>query len=268
MTTKRYMRWSGKAGLVLLCLGVSVHVVDAQYVILPNGQRVDGQAIRSRPSGEITLTLPGGAGTRTFMPGQYVQAVAPEPPELARAIRGVEAKQYDQAIAMLEDIVRANQHLHWDLVALGEIGKANVAKGDHATAVRAYDRLFQASPDRKKDDAFRWGYYQALLGADQHDKLETELNELAASGARGDAARAQVMRGDIKLAKGLVEPAVMDYLRTAVLFERETAVVAEATFKAAQGLEQLRDPRAKDLYRRVAERYPTSPYAAQARPKM
>lgn len=268
MTTKRYMRWIGHAGLVLLGLGVGVPIVDAQYVILPNGQRVDGTAIRSRANGEITLTLAGGAGTRTFMPGQYLQAVAPEPPELARAIRGIEARQYDQAIAMLEEIVRANQHLHWDLVALGEIGKANVAKGDHVAAVRAYDRLFQASPDRKKDDAFRWGYYQALLGAGQHDKLETELNELVASGARSDAARAQVMRGDIKLAKGMVEPAVMDYLRTAILFERETAVVAEATFKAAEGLAQLRDPRARDMYRRVTERYPNSPYAAQARGKM
>ena len=38
--------------------------------------------------------------------------------------------------------------------------------------------------------------------------------------------------------------------------------------KAAAALEQLRDPRAKDLYKKVVSDYGASPYAAQARGKI
>jgi len=45
-------------------------------------------------------------------------------------------------------------------------------------------------------------------------------------------------------------------------------IMGEATYKAAAALEQLRDPRAKDMYKKVVNEYGSSPYAAQARGKM
>ncbi|HRT06489.1 MAG TPA: hypothetical protein P5204_12400, partial [Kiritimatiellia bacterium] len=84
------------------------------------------------------------------------------------------------------------------------------------------------------------------------------------------AARAQTMRGDIELEQNHVELAALDYLRTAILFTdvKDAAILGEATFKAAAALEQLRDPRAKDMYKKVVTEYGSSPYAAQARGKI
>ena len=67
-----------------------------------------------------------------------------------------------------------------------------------------------------------------------------------------------------------VELAALDYLRTAILFAdvKDAAILGEATYKAAAALEQLRDPRAKDLYKKVVSDYGASPYAAQARGKI
>ncbi|MCB1102957.1 MAG: hypothetical protein KDL10_11365, partial [Kiritimatiellae bacterium] len=97
---------------------------------------------------------------------------------------------------------------------------------------------------------------------------DQDLEQVIATGSREQAARAQIMRGDAKMKRGLVEQAVMDYLRSAILFESETSVHPEALLKSAQGLEQLRDPRAKELYRKLVETYPQSPQAQQARGKL
>ena len=58
--------------------------------------------------------------------------------------------------------------------------------------------------------------------------------------------------------------------RLTILFAdvRDPAILGEATFKAAAALEQLRDPRAKDMYKKVVADYGSSPYAAQARGKI
>ena len=78
------------------------------------------------------------------------------------------------------------------------------------------------------------------------------------------------MRGDVQLDQNNVELAALDYLRTAILFAdvKDAAILGEATYKAAAALEQLRDPRAKDMYKKVVSDYGASPYAAQARGKI
>ena len=78
------------------------------------------------------------------------------------------------------------------------------------------------------------------------------------------------MRGDVQLAQNNVEPAALDYLRTAILFAdvKDPVIQGEAHFKAAAALEQLRDPRAKELYKKVATQFKASPYAAQAAGKL
>ena len=109
-----------------------------------------------------------------------------------------------------------------------------------------------------------------MLKAKQYPALLRQLDAVAASGSRTDAARAQTMRGDIQLDQNNVELAALDYLRTAILFAdvRDPMIMGEATYKAAAALEQLRDPRAKDMYKKVVNEYGSSPYAAQARGKM
>ena len=109
-----------------------------------------------------------------------------------------------------------------------------------------------------------------MLKAKQYPALLRQLDAVAAAGNRADAAKAQTMRGDVQLDQNNVELAALDYLRTAILFAdlKDPAILGEATYKAAAALEQLRDPRAKDMYRKVATEFKTSPYAAQAAGKL
>ena len=268
MKARRRWGWPGRSrtcllAAVLFCAALSA---DAAHVITAQGQRIDGTDIRARANGEIILTT--AAGTRTFYPGQYLRAVADKPAEVDQAVRLVEQRNFDDAIKLLEDVVSKYRFLDWDNQARVMIAVAQSRKGDHAAAVTSYERLFSSNPKSREEADVMWAYRQALLDAKQFDKLDQQLREVIASGARTDAARAQVMRGDINMAQNRVELAAMDYLRTVVLFKAERAVQPEALLKAGDALEKLRDSRAKEMYRRVVEDYPTSPQAQAARGKM
>ncbi len=252
-------------GMVLVLLG-SAWPAGAAYVELQGGRKIEGTVIRATATGDIILTT--AQGNMTFTKGQYLRAVADKPAEIDEAVRLLQGKQYEEAVKKLEDVISRFRYLDWDNQARTLLPRVYMEKGDAATAVSSYDKLFAASPQSRENSEVMWGYRQALLSAKQYDKLEAQLNVAISSGARGDAARAQIMRGDIRLAQGQVEQAALDYLRTMVLFKSEADYQAEATFKAASTLEQLRDARAKELYREVVQKYPSSPYAGQARPKM
>lgn len=240
--------------------------VFAAVVVLPNGSRVEGTDIRASRTGDIILTTP--AGQRTFAKGQYTQAIADKPAafDQARALAG--QGKHDEAIAMLEKIVTEMRYLDWDNKSLIAIAQIQSSRNNHKEAVEAYDRLFRQAPELKADATAQWAFRAALLSAGQYDKLLPSLEEAIAKGSRADAAKAQIMRGDIRLAQGQVDGAVMDYLRSAILFESETAVQPEALFKAGQGLEKLRDPRAKEMYRKLVSKYPSSSFAQEAQSKL
>ncbi len=240
----------------------------APYVVLLDGRRVEGSAIRALSNGDINLTT--SAGVRTFPRGSYARAVADKPAEYDRAVAAIQAKKFDDAIKLLEGVVTGYRHLGWDVEALKLLPQALLGKGSPEDAVKAYEKLFQTAPNEKQNADVAWGMRRAMLAAKQYPALIRQLDAVAAAGNRPDAARAQTMRGDIQVAQNNIDQAALDYLRTAVLFQdvKDAEIQGEAHFKAAQVLETLRDPRAREMYQRLVATYPSSPYAAQARGKL
>lgn len=253
-------------GLVLAALAGTA--LAAPYVVLPNGQQVQGSAIRALANGDINLTTD--VGIRTFPKGSYLKAVADKPAEYDQAAAAIKAQKYDAAIPLLQGIVAKYRLLGWDVEASKLLPQALLGKGDAEGAVKAYEQLFLLAPAEKQNPDSAWGLRRALLQAKQYPVLLRQLDAVAAAGNRAEAARAQTMRGDIQLDQNNVELAALDYLRTAVLFVdvKDPAILGEATFKAAAALEQLRDPRAKDMYKKVVTDYGSSPYAVQAKSKI
>ena len=240
----------------------------APYVELANGSRVGGTAIRALANGDINLTTD--MGVRTFPKGSYAKAVADKPAEYDQAVAAMKAQKNDEAVKLLEGVVAKYRYLVWDVEASKLLAQALLAKGDAEGAVKAYEQLFVLAPAEKQNADAAWGLRRAMLKAKQYPALIRQLDAVAAAGNRADAARAQTMRGDIQLDQNNVELAAMDYLRTAILFAdvKDPVVLVEATYKAAAALEQLRDPRAKEMYKKVATEFKASPYAAQAAGKM
>lgn len=239
---------------------------DAAYVILPDGRRLEGTSIRARATGDVILTTE--RGDLTFPRGEYREAWADRPAELDRARQQLQAGNFDAVISSLEGVVTRYRHLSWDVEALAMIGRAQNEKSDYAAALTSFNQLFQRAPGRREDRNIRWPYYRALLGAGELDRLERDLDTLIAGGDREDAARAQVMRGDIKAQRGLADAALLDYLRTVVLFQAQQDVQAEALYKAGVVLAERRDPRARNMFQKVVQEHGNTPFARQARDRM
>jgi hypothetical protein len=256
---------------ILIGLAIAVGAgaaLAAPYVVMPNGEKVPGTAIRALANGDINLTTD--MGVRTFPKGSYAKAVADKPAEYDQAVAAMSAKKYEDAAKLFAGIVVSHRNLEWDVQASRQLPQALLGKGDAEGAVQAYEKLFLLAPAEKQNPDVAWGMRRAMLAAKQYAALIRQLDAVAAAGNRADAARAQTMRGDVQLAQNNVELAALDYLRTAILFTdvRDPVLQGEACFKAAAALEQLRDPRAKDLYKKVVSEYGASPYAAQAQGKM
>jgi TolA-binding protein len=69
----------------------------------------------------------------------------------------------------------------------------------------------------------------------------------------------------MKAAAGQYEEALLDYLRTVLLFKEQAAVLPEATYKTAVALKKLNDPRAADYFQKVTREFPDSEFAEMAK---
>lgn len=261
MTSNRFSGWRAAACVAGLVLA-AVESGAVPYVVLPNETKVEGTEIRVTSKGDVILTTV--QGQRTFTKGQYVRAVADKPAEFDKARQMAAAKQYAEAEKVLKELITRLVGLEWDVAARIVLGREVYGpQGNHLAAVATFEELLRAAPERKSDGQVMWAYREAMLNAKQYDKLGPQLNELIASGPREEAGRAYVLRGDLKLAQQETEPAALDYLRAAFLFENEESVQPEALFKAGQTLEKLRDPKAPGLYEKLKSKYPASPYTAK-----
>jgi TolA-binding protein len=246
-------------------LGSCVSASAAPYVILQGNQRVDGVSIRVKPDGSIVLTDAAGQ-QRTLARAQIVRAVADKPAGMDQAIQQVQAGKFDLAIPVLEKIVSDMRFLSWDQQAVVPLTQALTAK-DPARAVSVFENVLKDNPQLENSPA-RWTYYSALVAANRVSELEPKLDALIRTGPAADAARAQLLRGDLRTRQNQMEAAVLDYLRTVTFYETETALMPEALYKTADTLEKMRDARCRDWYKRLVDEFPDSPQAVEARGKM
>lgn len=261
----KWMRWVRLPGVLMFWVAAA-GVTQAAYVVTPQGQTIQGSDIRSRANGDIVLTTD--KGPLTFTKGSYVRAVADEPADYRKAQQLAAAKKYDESVRLLRDIVLQYKNLQWDHRARMTLAEVYAQQGDLDNARLTYDEIFRVMPKAKEMPEVAWPYREVMLRSEKYAILEPELNTLIQSADREEAARAQIMRGDMSKAQGKIEPSVMDYMRTMVFFKDVPAYQPEAMFKAAEGLEAMRDERAKNVYRTLVEEYPDSPYAQKARGKI
>lgn len=252
---------------VLALLAGAVEVFGQAAVVLTDGRRVEGAAIAARPDGTIVLTTASGQQLE-FERARVRTAIAPKPREYDEAAAALQAKRYDDAIRLLRDVYARNRFFNWGELASKQLGRVHAEKGDLAEAVKAYEEHLRRFPQAEQDTEWMWLYLSALFQNKDFAKLEPRLNKIVAEGARRDAARAQILRGDLRAANNQMEAAILDYLRAVMFYASEKDLMPQALLKTASALEQIRDPRAKEWYRRLVEEYPASAEAAEAKKKL
>jgi len=236
----------------------------APFVVNSAGTQINGTAIQSSADGTVLLTSPNGQ-VLTFRAGTYRQAFADKPAEMSQVEVMAKNKDFAGAAVILRRVKEQYQFLGWDFRAAQMLARVELAQKHFAAAASEYEVLFAAQPQIKKVPAERANYMQALLGAGRIKETSVLIDEDIASGSREAAARAQVVRGDMKAAAGQYEEALLDYLRTALLFKEQAAVLPEATYKTAVALKKLNDPRAAEYFQKVTKEFPDSEFAEMAK---
>jgi outer membrane protein assembly factor BamD (BamD/ComL family) len=252
-----------KKMILILALAAGI-ACAAPFVINSAGTQIDGSAIQSASDGTVLLTTLNGQ-TLTFRPGTYRQAFADKPKEMFQIEAMARDGDLAGAAAILRRVKEEYQFLGWDSRASLMLARVELARKQFAAAVAEYEALFFTQPQVKTIPAERANYMQALLGAGKIKETAALVDEDIASGSREAAARAQIVRGDMKAAAGQYEEALLDYLRTVLLFKDQAAVQPEATYKTAVALKKLNDPRATEYFEKVLDEFPDSEFAAMAK---
>lgn len=140
-------------------------------------------------------------------------------------------KQFDQGETVLTDLVR--RFPRFESLNEAELwrGRALVARGNPRGARQAFDRVVAGD--------------QGVL-----------------------AARARIELGRLQFSDGDTEKALAEFLKVAILYGSADEV-SEGLFLAGMCLEKLGDPaKAKSQYEEVVSKYPTTPFAAEARKRL
>jgi tetratricopeptide (TPR) repeat protein len=258
-------RKSVLSAVIKIWLGLAAGGAQAApFVINSAGTRIDGAAIQSDPDGTVLLTTPQGQ-MLTFRPGTYRQAFADKPQDLFKVEAMAKNGDLAGAAAILRRVKEEYRFLGWDLRASLMLARVELAQKNFEAAVSEYEELFSGQPQLKTVPVAREHYMQALLGAGRIEETAALIDDDIASGSREAAARAQVVRGDMKVAAGQYEEALLDYLRTAILFKEQSTVLPEATYKTALALKKLNDPRATEYFQKVIDEFPESKFAELAK---
>ena len=234
----------------------------AATLLFKDGRTVEGTDLRVNAQGDYVITM--STGQRTYPAAQVQEATADRPAAYDQASQLVQAQRYDEALSLLEQIASAYRGLGWDDQANYQAARIHAGRGAYEQAEAGFRKL---SPRFRERPEVRIHLAQAQVETGAYAEAEGNLDELIRGAPRDIAARAQILRGDLKLKRRQLEPAVQDYLRTVVLFEAVREVQPEALFKAGEALEELRDARAKDLFATLQREYPATDYAARAREK-
>lgn len=236
----------------------------APFVINSAGTQIDGSAIQSAADGIVLLTTLNGQ-TLAFRPGTYRQAFADKPKEMGQVEALARNGDLAGAAGMLRQIKEQYKFLGWDQRASLMLARVELAQKNFKAAAAEYETLFAAQPQFETIPAERANYMQALSGSGRTKEAAAMVDADIASGSREAAARAQVVRGDMKSASGQYEEALLDYLRTAILFREQTAVLPEATYKTAVALKKMKNPRAAEYFQKVMKEFPDSEFAEIAK---
>jgi tetratricopeptide (TPR) repeat protein len=251
-------------GLLLLSL-IPTFVSAQAFVELVNGQRVPVDRILSRPDGTLAVFRD---GQSTDIPrDQYVRAVGVRPERLDEATRLVNTGEGQQAISILNDIFRTSAYQSWDVRAGLLLIQVHLADNNAVSARQTLEQLqrrygdqtFTLFPDLQARD------WSIRIAAGQISGLEDELSEvIRESSNRELVGQALIARGDLKLARTQLQPAVLDFMRAAHFFRGNEAVHARALFKAGDVFTQLGETsNARRFFGELRSQFPESPYTAR-----
>jgi tetratricopeptide (TPR) repeat protein len=229
----------------LLAAAALVAAPDQPYIVSRDGRTLKVASITATADGSIEFVDLKGQKV-TWRSGQFRGAYVPEPQEVKTLEGLLEKKDYDNIIKYAPVLRQRFGILGWgDKICYLE-GTAHLEKGD---AVKASE-VFTAGlryPGKYRDDLAR-GRVVSMIAQGKVDQVRDALDAMVRSPREADAAMALNARGQILAKEGKSREAVLEYLKTLLLFEDSKSVKPyrdEAREQVVALMRKMGDPKWK-----------------------
>jgi predicted negative regulator of RcsB-dependent stress response len=214
------------------------------YVVDRSGNVVYGSAITADPTGKISIKLDGGA-SRSFASGQYRSAHAPTPKAVKEATGFMSQGNWDAALGKLDGAWRTNKYLG----SAGAIARLRstcfIKKGQAAEADKALSEGLRFEKDADAKTKLNAARAEVQIAQGNLDAAELTLTRI--KGGLSDAETATFVfntRGMLLNKKGKKRDAILQYLKTVLLYPRAGHTRREALTQVVAIMKELKDNRA------------------------
>ena len=218
------------------------------YVVKADGSRQKAEDIKVKnANGDLNVFVNKNQQPILFSRNMYRYAVVPKPQQVEQLGNNLLADKYDEVIAAAKQLYDAYKFLGWgDYIACCQaqayLGKNNLDEANKALA------LAKRTPGPNRDNILETEI-KCLIKAGKFDKTEELLKNLMMSKDDNIAAKAFNLRGETLLAQGQKKQAVLEYLKTLLLFDKKK-VPAEHAYAKKQAIaimKELKDPRVSKI---------------------
>lgn len=234
------------AFLIAVCSAQLAAAAGNCIVVTRSGQELKGTKLTAAADGTLKLAL-GQRGVQTFPPGSYRSAYVPQPRQVTALVRAARAGRHSEVLERAGPLYASYRYLGWgDLVCLIQ-GEALLAQQDAAGARAAFERGLQCPGPRQI--ALQKGLVQALIEMGNAEAAEARLEGFASGQDESALAFVFNARGKLAAARGEPRQAVLEYLKTVLLFDPQEvpAEWQEAKSRTMELLKQMQDPRWQEI---------------------
>jgi len=216
------------------------------YVVDKGGNRIGGDSLTANEEGDLQLKIKG--AVRTFKRGTYRYGYVPKPRQVELLEKAFEQERYDLVKEKAPEIFDTYKYLGWgDLISYW-YGQAYIAEKNPAEALRKFEEGERYAGPHV--DALAKGKVTAYLDLGKDKEAGELLGKLKGSPNDGVAAFGFYASGRLLEKDGKKKEAVLQYLKTVLLFEPGGSVAVErqqAKAAAAALLKQMGDPRHEQI---------------------
>ena len=234
--------------VVLIAFAALSTYAQKCYIVKADGSQQKAIDIKVKnANGDLNVLVKQGQQPILFSKNMYRYAVVPKPQQVEQLGNALLANKYDDVLAAAKQLFESYKFLGWgDYIACCQaqayLGKNNLDEANKALA------LAKRTPGPNKDDLIATEI-KCLIKAGKYDKTDELLKNLMMSKDDTTAAIAFNMRGEAYLAQGQKKQAVLEYLKTLLLFDKKKAQAERAYAKkqAVAIMKELKDPRVSKI---------------------
>ena len=233
--------------LTLFCISGTSALAADSFVVTNDGRRLDADAIRADSQGTLEVRI--GGATQTLRRGNYRTVSTPKPKPVELLEKAATQGRYDIVRDKAPEVFDAYRYLGWGGYIATRHGQAYLENNNPERALQIFnqgDDYAELQVNEEEQTALlNKGKAEALLDLGRTEQALGILKNLKTAGNDELAAFAFNAAGRLLAQQGKKKEAVLEYLKTVLLFEpgnvqRERSEAKEQVVKL---LKEMGDPR-------------------------